>query len=71
LVWSLVRSSGSGPTRGRSRSSASRNSVACASTPLLSHTLLAIYVAALAWGGLSLRGDRVPALIVRRPNEAI
>jgi hypothetical protein len=31
--------------------------------PLLTHTLFPIYVAALAWGGLYLRDDRVRALI--------
>jgi hypothetical protein len=34
--------------------------------PLLSHTLFPIYVAALVWGGLYLRDDRVRALIARR-----
>ena len=31
--------------------------------PLLSHTLFPIYVAALVWGGLYLRDDRVRALL--------
>ena len=36
--------------------------------PLLSHTLFPIYVAALIWGGLFLRDERVRALI--RPRSA-
>jgi hypothetical protein len=37
--------------------------------PLLSHTLFPIYVAAMVWGGLYLRDDRVRALIApRRPG---
>lgn len=35
--------------------------------PLLSHTLFPIYVAALVWGGLYLRDDRVRALL--RPTR--
>ena len=36
--------------------------------PLLSHTLFPIYVAALIWGGLFLRDERVRALI--RPRQS-
>ena len=37
--------------------------------PLLTHTLFPIYVAAMVWGGLYLRDDRVRALIApRRPG---
>jgi hypothetical protein len=32
-------------------------------SPLLSHTLFPIYVAALVWGGLYLRDARVRALV--------
>lgn len=34
-------------------------------SPLVSHTLFPIYVAALLWGGLYLRDWRVPALLAR------
>jgi hypothetical protein len=34
--------------------------------PLLTHTLFPIYVAAMVWGGLYLRDDRVRALIAPR-----
>ena len=32
-------------------------------SPLFSHTLFPIYVAALIWGGLYLRDDRVRAML--------
>ena len=37
-------------------------------SPLLSHTLFPIYVAALLWGGLFLRDPRVRALLLSRPR---
>ncbi|HEY0969663.1 MAG TPA: DoxX family protein [Gemmatimonadales bacterium] len=37
--------------------------------PLLSHTLFPIYVAALIWGGLYLRDERVRALVRPRARD--
>lgn len=38
-------------------------------SPLLSHTLFPVYIAAMVWGGLYLRDARLRALVPLRPAE--